>query len=160
MAHESSFRAMMDDLLAGNEDVAAQIVQEQTAALVAVARRQIGAKLGRRVDPEDIVQSVYRSFFGRVQRGEYELGNGTDLWKLLVTMVLNKVRRQAKFHRAGGLVAGVPHSVQVVFAQNPAALPNLRIPMSLSTAGKNRVLLVRHEVDEFLRKLVRSRGGR
>ena len=101
VAYDSSFRAMMEDLLAGNEEAAAQIVEQHTAALVAVARRQIGAKLGRRVDPEDIVQSVYRSFFVRVKRGEFELGNGADLWKLLVTITLNKVRRQAKFHRAG-----------------------------------------------------------
>ena len=69
-------------------------------ALVAVARKQMGAKLARRVDPEDIVQSTYRSLFTRVQNGEYDLGGGEDLWKLLVTIALNKVRRKSKFHRA------------------------------------------------------------
>lgn len=92
---------MMDDLLAGREEAAEQIVEEYTAALVAVARRQIGARLARRVDPEDVVQSVYRSLFVRARRGEYELGSGRDLWKLMVTITLNKVRRQAKFHKAG-----------------------------------------------------------
>ena len=101
VAEQPSFRAMMDDLLAGREEAAEQIVEEYTSALVAVARRQIGARLARRVDAEDVVQSVYRSLFVRARRGEYELGSGRDLWKLLVTITLNKVRRQAKFHKAG-----------------------------------------------------------
>ncbi len=100
MSHEQSFRILLDQLRNGDEDAAAQIVEEHTASLVAVARRQMGGRLARRVDPEDILQSVYRSLFVRVQKGEYELGSGRDLWKLLVTMTLNKVRRSSKFHGA------------------------------------------------------------
>ena len=97
---ELSFRALMADLRSGGETAAEEIVSEYTAALVAVARRQIGPQLAQRLDPEDIVQSTYRSLFVRMRQGEYELGSGRDLWKLLVTMTLNKVRRQAKFHSA------------------------------------------------------------
>lgn len=97
---EKSFRILMDELVTGDGDAADRIVSEYTAALVAVARRQIGPRLGRRVDAEDVVQSTYRSLFVRLQRGEFELANGEDLWRLLVTIVLNKVRRQARFHRA------------------------------------------------------------
>lgn len=101
MTTEQTFRILLDRLRAGEEDAAARIVDEHTAGLVAVARRQMGGQLARRVDPEDILQSVYRSLFVRVQRGEYELGSGKELWKLLVTMTLNKVRRKSKFHGAG-----------------------------------------------------------
>jgi RNA polymerase sigma-70 factor (ECF subfamily) len=94
-----SFTDLLQDLRAGDELAAKVIVDEYTDALVAVARRQMGSKLARRVDPEDIIQSTYRSLFVRMQDGEYELGDGHDLWKLLVTMTLNKVRRKAKFHR-------------------------------------------------------------
>ena len=95
---EPSFRALMDSLRNGSDDAAEAIVNEFTGALVAVARRQIGPRLAQRLDPEDVVQSTYRSLFVRVRQGEYELGSGRDLWKLLVTMTLNKVRRKAKFH--------------------------------------------------------------
>ena len=94
------FDDLIDNVRAGSNDAAEEIVNEYTAALVAVARRQMGAKLARRVDPEDIIQSTYRSLFVRMREGEYELGSGRDLWKLLVTIALNKVRRKAKFHRA------------------------------------------------------------
>jgi len=99
MANES-FCMLMKELVDGREDAAAQIVQQYTAALVAVARREISPKLARRIDPEDVVQSAYRSFFVRMGRGEYELGNGKELWKLLLTITLNKVRKQGKFHHA------------------------------------------------------------
>ena len=99
MSESQAFSDLLDDLRAGDEQAAGQIVDEHTDALVAVARRQMGAKLARRVDPEDIVQSTYRSLFVRMRQGEYELGSGHDLWKLLVTITLNKVRRKAKFHR-------------------------------------------------------------
>jgi RNA polymerase sigma factor (sigma-70 family) len=100
MADDTSFRVLMDELVGGRESAAADIVAEYTAALVSVARRAISPKLARRIDPEDVVQSAYRSFFVRMGRGEYELGNGKELWKLLLTITLNKVRKQGKFHRA------------------------------------------------------------
>ena len=95
---ERSFQALMDDLRSGQEDAAEQIVNEYTSALVAVARKQIGPRLSRRLDAEDVVQSTYRSLFVRVRDGEYDLASGQDLWKLLVAMTLNKVRRKARFN--------------------------------------------------------------
>jgi RNA polymerase sigma-70 factor (ECF subfamily) len=95
-----TFRQLVSGLREGDEHAARHIVEHFTEPLVAVARRQIGARLRRRVDPEDIVQSTYRSLFGRMRDGQYQLGNGQDLWKLLVTLTLNKVRRKAKFHSA------------------------------------------------------------
>jgi RNA polymerase sigma-70 factor (ECF subfamily) len=125
-----SFPDLLQDLRSGDELAAKVIVDEYTDALVAVARRQMGSKLARRVDPEDIIQSTYRSLFIRMQHGEYELGDGRDLWKLLVTMTLNKVRRKAKFHRTArrdmaldqslGAAAVVPGANQSGSGPSPA----------------------------------------
>ncbi len=95
---EQSFRALIANAHNGDNVAAQAIVNEYTDALVAVARRQIGPRLARRLDPDDVVQSTYRSLFVRMRDGQYELGSGQDLWKLLVTMTLNKVRRQARYH--------------------------------------------------------------
>jgi RNA polymerase sigma-70 factor (ECF subfamily) len=100
MTDERNFHQLMTELVNGREGAAAEIVEEYTAALIAVARREISPKLARRVDPEDIVQSAYRSFFVRMGRGEYELGNGKELWKLLLTITLNKARKLGRFHHA------------------------------------------------------------
>lgn len=94
----ASFRELVRATRNGDESAAERIVNEFTGPLVAMARRQIGERLSARVEAEDVVQSMYRSLFVRMRDGEYELGSGSDLWKLVVTMTLNKIRRKAKFH--------------------------------------------------------------
>ena len=59
------------------------------------ARSQLSPRLANRVDPEDVVQSVYRSFFAESRAGKYQLEHGGDLWQLLVTITLHKLANQA-----------------------------------------------------------------
>ena len=58
------------------------------------------ADLAPRLDPDDIVQSVFRTFFRRVARGQYDVPEGEDLWKLFMVIALHKIRSAAAFHRA------------------------------------------------------------
>jgi RNA polymerase sigma factor (sigma-70 family) len=55
-------------------------------------------------DPEDVVQSAFRSFIARAVEGHYAVPDEKDLWALLVTVVLNKrrthVRQAAAARRA------------------------------------------------------------
>ena len=53
----------------------------------------------RRVEPEDIVQSAYRSFFRRAG-DRYELEKSGDLWRLLAAITISKLRGQVEFHTA------------------------------------------------------------
>jgi RNA polymerase sigma-70 factor (ECF subfamily) len=68
--------------------------------LLSIAAAQAAPALAQRVDPEDIVQSVFRTFFRRVQLGQYSVPEGEELWKLLLVIALNKVRASGSFHRA------------------------------------------------------------
>lgn len=79
----------------GDQAAAALLFQRYAGRLVALARSQLSAKLARHVDPEDVVQSVYRSFFADGREGRYQLERGGDLWQLLVTMTLHKLANQA-----------------------------------------------------------------
>lgn len=54
----------------------------------------------QKLDPEDVVQSAYRSFFRHAQGGRYELKRSGDLWRLLAAITMNKVKGQVEFHRA------------------------------------------------------------
>jgi RNA polymerase sigma-70 factor (ECF subfamily) len=65
-----------------------------------LANRNTGDDLSARVDAEDIVQSVFRTFFRRVSDGHYLIPEGEELWKLLLVIALNKVRMIAEHHRA------------------------------------------------------------
>ena len=52
------------------------------------------------MDPDDIVQSVFRTFFRRVNTDQYEVPRGDDLWKLFLVIALNKIRNAAAHHTA------------------------------------------------------------
>src|SRR5262245_34891463 len=78
----------------GDQAAAAELFQRYAGRLVALARSQLSDKLAQRVDPEDVVQSVYRSFFVDSREGRYQVERGGDLWQLLVTMTLHKLANQ------------------------------------------------------------------
>ena len=79
----------------GDQAAATQLFQRYAGRLIALARGQLSSRLANRVDPEDVVQSVYRSFFIDSRKGRYQLEHGGELWQLLVTMTLHKLLNQA-----------------------------------------------------------------
>ncbi len=85
---------------AGNEEAARQLFNKYMERLVALARRRISQRLASRVDPEDIVQSVFRTFFGRLRAGQFEIEDQDDLCKLLMRITVHKTLRQVAFHKA------------------------------------------------------------
>lgn len=91
---------------AGDQQAAAELVHRYTARLVALARSRMPAQLSRRVDPEDVVQSVYRSFFAGAADGNYDLSRGGDLWRLLVTITLHKLYHQVELNTAAKRALG------------------------------------------------------
>jgi RNA polymerase sigma-70 factor (ECF subfamily) len=68
--------------------------------LQALARAQTGEQLATRFDPEDVVQSVFRTFFRRAVEQGYQVPAGEELWQLLLVLALNKIRSLATYHRA------------------------------------------------------------
>src|SRR5438270_9087810 len=84
----------------GDEDAARQIVDRYLDRLLVLARRRLSQRLASRVDAEDIVQSVFRTFFGRLKEGQFVFADQDDLCKLLVRITLHKTLRQVAFHKA------------------------------------------------------------
>jgi RNA polymerase sigma factor (sigma-70 family) len=64
--------------------------------LLELARNNLNRRVRRREDEEDVLQSMYKSFCLRQQRGEFDLAGRDALWKLLVTITLRKARNAAK----------------------------------------------------------------
>lgn len=88
----------LNDLADGQPDAVHQFWDNYGPALQRVAERQIASWMRHRVDPEDVVQSACRTFFRRAGEGDFSLDSKDDLWKLMLTITLNKVRMQARFH--------------------------------------------------------------
>lgn len=76
----------------------AEVVEQYTRGLLALARRGLPRQFQSRVDPEDIVQSVYRSFFRRLGDGQFQFGGPDDVWRLLAAMTFRKACNARKFH--------------------------------------------------------------
>ena len=79
---------------AGDEAAAAELFRRYADQLIALARSRMPQQLAPRLDAEDVVQSVYRSFFAAAREGRYVLKRGGDLWRLLVSITLHKVFNQ------------------------------------------------------------------
>lgn len=95
----------MDQLLLcrfqrGEEDAATAIYLRYAARLHSLAKVQLGNDLSIRLDPEDVVQSVFRTFFRRAAEGHYQVPDGEDLWQLFLVIALNKIRALGQYHRA------------------------------------------------------------
>jgi RNA polymerase sigma-70 factor, ECF subfamily len=84
----------------GDGDAATQLYLRYAGRLRAMAAAKTNTALAGRFDPEDVVQSVFRTFFRRAAAGQYAVPNGDELWKLLLVIGLNKVRGLAAHHRA------------------------------------------------------------
>ncbi|QDT44943.1 RNA polymerase sigma factor [Gimesia alba] len=100
MDEQSSFQQIIDDLGMGDEEAARQIVQRFTRRLLALAQTRLDARLQQKVAPEDVLQSVYRSFFRRHQNEEFNLDSWDGLWALLATITVRKCCQQVRhYHR-------------------------------------------------------------
>jgi RNA polymerase sigma-70 factor (ECF subfamily) len=84
----------------GDQQAATQLVERFTERLLALARSQLSDKLTRRLDPEDVVQSAYRSFFAGARGDRYVLERCGDLWRLLAAITLHKLHHQVARHTA------------------------------------------------------------
>lgn len=92
--------SLLRRLQGGEQDAATAMYVRYARRIRGLAAAQTGDDLRTRLDPEDIVQSVFRTFFRRAAVGQYEVPAGEDLWKLLLVISLNKVRAAALHHRA------------------------------------------------------------
>jgi hypothetical protein len=74
---------------------ASAIWESYCGVLLKLACHNLDRRLRRRIGADDIVQSTFKSFFLRQQRGQYDLADRDDLLRLLVRMAMNKVRGSA-----------------------------------------------------------------
>jgi RNA polymerase sigma-70 factor (ECF subfamily) len=116
MAALADEQRLLDLLRAGDEGAAREVFSAYVDRLLRLARERISARLARRVDPEDVVQSVFRTFFSHAREGRFTLTEQDDLGRLLVSITVRKTLRQIAFHRAAkrdpGLETEVPASAE------------------------------------------------
>jgi RNA polymerase sigma-70 factor (ECF subfamily) len=100
MPGDGSFEDLMARLRSGDDAAAAAVFDRFAQRLLALARRRLDRLLRPKVDPEDVLQSVYRSFFRRHAEGQYDLESWDGLWGMLTVITLRKCGRSARRFRS------------------------------------------------------------
>ncbi len=84
----------------GDQAAASQLYQRYVERLSGIVSGHLSDRLRARTDADDVLQSACRSFFRRVREGQFQFDEDEDVWKLLVTISLNKLRSQVRRHSA------------------------------------------------------------
>ncbi|MEO2090886.1 MAG: ECF-type sigma factor, partial [Gemmataceae bacterium] len=93
-------RDLVSDYQGGDDDAARNLFDKYCERLLRLAKRRIGQRMASRFDPEDVVQSAFRTFFTRVRNDEFSFAEENDLFKLLVRLTVRKTLRRIEHHRA------------------------------------------------------------
>jgi RNA polymerase sigma-70 factor, ECF subfamily len=99
-ADHDSFADFLADLRANDGTAARQLFDRFSRRLIGLARRRFDGPFRHKVDPEDVVQSAYKSFFHRYGDGDFEAVNWDSLWGLLTIITLRKCAERVAYHRA------------------------------------------------------------
>ena len=92
---------LVDRWRRGEEEAATLLHERYLVKLLNLVGRHLADRFNSRLDPDDVVQSVFRSIFRLTREGRFEFEDDSDFWKLLLTMALNKVRNTVRHHQAG-----------------------------------------------------------
>ncbi len=100
MPGDDSFPELMDRLRSGEDQAAREVFERFATRLMGLARRHLDGRLSVKVDPEDVVQSAYKSFFVRQREGTLTAGNWDSLWGILTMITIRKCADRAAYFRA------------------------------------------------------------
>ena len=91
---------LIDRLCKGQQDAASEVYGLYAAPYPGADSQPHIEFLALRLDPDDVLQSVFRAFFQAVRRGVYRVPDSDSLWNLLAAIALNKLRTAHSFHHA------------------------------------------------------------
>jgi RNA polymerase sigma-70 factor, ECF subfamily len=164
---EPSDQSLLRRYRRGDQDAAFHLYRRYAERLRALAQAHCAPDLAQRVDVDDIVQSVFGSFFRQVNRGYYDVPDGEELWGLFLVIALNKIRAQGAFHRAakrdvrltvGG--DGLDHLPHARAAPDVVAVLQLAIDEALQQLPPSHKALVELRIAGYEVAEIAARTGR
>lgn len=102
MAQDPTLDDLLARLRAGDNDAAAEIFHRFARRLLGLARNRLRHLPPQKVDPEDVLQSVFRSFFRMQAKLSPKQTNWDSLWGLLTLITVRKCGRQLDYFHAQG----------------------------------------------------------
>ncbi len=105
MFDDTPFEQVIEQLRRGEEAGANEVYHRFARRVYGLAHARLEGAMRNKVDPEDVVQSAFRSFFCLAREGDperFDVRNWDGLWAVLVVIAVRKCRRQWRlFHAAG-----------------------------------------------------------
>lgn len=95
---EPTFEDLMARLRQGDNEAAAHVFRRFARRLIGLAWRRLDKRMRQKTDAEDVLQSVFGSFFSRLAGGHVDLEGWDSLWSYLVVMTLRKCGRKIQYH--------------------------------------------------------------
>jgi RNA polymerase sigma-70 factor (ECF subfamily) len=102
MAEGSSFDDLIDRLRKRDNAAATRVFNRFRQRLITLTYQHLEGRLARKLDPEDVVQSVFGSLFNRLAEGQFELEDWDSLWGLLMRIALRKCGKWSDYFHAKG----------------------------------------------------------
>jgi RNA polymerase sigma factor (sigma-70 family) len=107
----------------GDTAAAATFWERFVPRLLGVARRTLAQHPCLNGLADDVVQSVFGSFFRRMQARQFTFDGRDDVWNLLAVMTVRKarktIRREIAVKRGGGQVVNTPHASEPASSFEP-----------------------------------------
>jgi RNA polymerase sigma-70 factor (ECF subfamily) len=100
MAADQSFVDLMARVRVGDRDATTHVFQRFAHRLLALARSRLDGQTRQKVDPDDVLQSVFRSFFTRMADNQWDLENWDSLWGMLALITVRKCGHRVEYFRA------------------------------------------------------------
>jgi RNA polymerase sigma-70 factor (ECF subfamily) len=149
MATDPLFEEWSKKMHAGDSGAAVELFERYASRLIARARRHLGRKLQQKVDPEDVMQSVFKSFFNGRAAGRLIPENWEHLWALLVTITDRKCYRRfdyfgTKSHDVNREVGEVATPGREPTPDEAATLTDLVETLLKSFDAPDRVIVALH----------------
>ncbi len=137
---------LLDQYSRGQKAAADEIFTRYADRMILLARTRLSSRLAARIDPEDVALSAWRSFFVGAREGQFALNAPGDLWRLLASITLHKVCRQARRHGAARRAIDRDQSLQL--------LPEDKTPTTKRLLnGPEGQLALTEKVDAIMAKL-------
>ena len=131
----------------GDDDAATALYVKYSERIREVARSNTSDDLKSRFDDEDVVQSVFRTFFRRAAQGYFDAPDGDELWNLFLVIALNKIRRHGKYHRRKMRDVRATRPIQGQVLETTDQAPLLLLELSIDELLSDLPPLKRHVVE-------------
>jgi len=144
MEEQQSAALLIERLQAGDAQAAEEVFARYAQQLTAVAEKHLSRKVAGREGGEDVVQSVFRTFFRRSARGDFQIDGSAQIWRLLVKITVLKARAKGRFHTADKRNVGA----------ETAEIPEAWLLAAASREpGPDEALIMMDEMESLLRGL-------